>query len=264
MREHLGGGGEGIGAATAGVVARRGRGRQLARGQHEAAADRIVGLAAGAGCRRRRRPRAPGRWRGRAAAGRSRRRGRCAGSKASSGRPGGVDAAGRGDARPAPRAARGGVEVVGVEAGEAEDHRPVGGVALAGEGEAAVQPAAEPGRRRRSRGCGRRRRAARRGSGAAATIGPMVCERRGADADLEDVEDAEEHGAHLEASRRRLVRRNATAAPRRRAANRLSAAGNAPITRPHRTGGPARCRSLPPTKPSAPPRRARSRWSRTA
>ena len=88
-----------------------------------------------------------------------------------------------------------GVEVAGVEAGEAEDDRAVGGMALAGEGEAAVQPAAEP------------RRLA--GAGDAVGAGAQRVEEapgrhhrphrvRGgrADADLEDVEDAEEHAPH--------------------------------------------------------------------
>ena len=72
-----------------------------------------------------------------------------------------------------------GVEVGRVEAGEAEDHRPVGGVALAGEGEAAVQPAAEPRRARPRPGCARlpARSAAR--NRPAATIGPTVCEEEG-------------------------------------------------------------------------------------
>ena len=96
-----------------------------------------------------------------------------------------------------------GVEVGRVEAGEAEDHRPVGGVALAGEGEAAVQPAAEPdgvARARDALGAG-----AQRGEEpAGGDHRPHRVRGGGPDADLEDVEDAEEHGPTLNPLRRRL------------------------------------------------------------
>ena len=169
--EHLGGGGEGIGAADLRVVALEGRALQLALGQDEAAADRVVGLGAGAGCRRRRRRGAPCRWRGRGAAGRSRRPRPSPGRRRAAPTPG---TSMRPVAREVGQAALGlvGVEGVGDEAEQAEDHRAVGGVALAGEGEAAVQRRLEPGRRRRSPGCGRRRRAARRGSGRRRASGP--------------------------------------------------------------------------------------------
>ena len=89
----------------------------------------------------------------------------------------------------------GGVEGGRVEAGEAEDHRPVGGVALAGEGEAAVQPAAEA-RRRAGAGDAVRAGAQRGEEAAGGDHRPHRVRGGGADADLEDVEDAEEHGRH--------------------------------------------------------------------
>ena len=87
-----------------------------------------------------------------------------------------------------------GVEGAGVEAGEAEDHRAVGGVALAGEGEAAVQAAAEA-RRRPGAGDAVVARAQRREETARRHHRSHGVRGGGPDADLEDVEDAEEHGS---------------------------------------------------------------------
>ena len=163
---------------------------------------------AGAGCRRRPRPRAPGRWRGRAAPGRSRRRCRAPGRRRARAGP----AARRGRSRrcaASASAARPASKSAGVEAGEAEHHRPVGGVALAGEGEAAVQPAAEPRRRAGARDAVGAR-AQRVEEAAGGQHRPDRVRRRRPDADLEDVEDAEEHGRALEPDAAGVVSRNAT------------------------------------------------------
>ena len=100
-RQELGGGAEGMRAPAA-------RRRRAAGGRARARSARSRRRSnsrspAGAGCRPRPRPRARGRWRGRGAPARSRRRGRAPASKASSGRPGGRDAAGRRRCAPAPR-----------------------------------------------------------------------------------------------------------------------------------------------------------------
>ena len=157
------------------VVARRAV--EFAGGQHEAAADRIVGLlqvqVAGG---------VPGRQLQAVGVAGQRRAvvedevlRRVVAELRQAGRR---DPAGRGDPRQRLGGA-GGVEVAGIEAGEPEHHRAVGGMALAGEGEAAVQPAAEPRRLARRRGCGPspERSAARKRP--AATIGPIVCEEEG-------------------------------------------------------------------------------------
>ena len=175
--EHLGGGGERPGPGDLRVVALEGRALQLALGEDEAAADRIVGfgevqVAGGVEGAQDHAVGVAGERRAVVedhALLRIEREGAHAGD---------VDAAGRAQVGEAALGlAR--VEGVGNEAEQAEDDRAVGGVALAGEGEAAVQASPRAGRGRRSPGYGRRRRAARRGSGRRRASGPWCARTTG-------------------------------------------------------------------------------------
>ena len=189
-RQHLGGVGEGIRHLR---IRRFGdgdalpaRGRQFVGARHEAAADRIEG-ALGQASRRLRRARGRScRWRGREAAGRSRRRyrprdrrrrrqGRS--RRASSPRPGPRGSPARGPGRPCSRRL----------ARKRERNRAVGAVALAGEGERAVQADASAGALSPASGEAPPRRSGGRHHR------PDGVRARRADADLEDIEDAEEH-----------------------------------------------------------------------
>ncbi len=140
--EHLGRRAEGIGHPDrAGFALRR---FQLALGQHEAAADGIIGLLQIKVARGIRGPEHQ-------AVGVAGQGGAVVEDQIRLGVEGHLWQAGRGQAAglldPGEHCGgAGGVEIVWREAREAEDHRAVGGVALAGEGEAAVEPRAEPGR----------------------------------------------------------------------------------------------------------------------
>ena len=227
---------------------RRGGAGELAGGQHEAAADRVVGLLRGAGCRRRPRPRAPGRWRGRGAAGRSRRRGRARGRRrARAGR-----AARRGRSRrcaPAPRRRAAASKSAGSK--PARPRITARSVAWPLPVKARLPCSRQPSRAG-SPEPGTRSAPARSGSRKrpAATIGPMVCEDEGPTPTLKmsktlrNIRRSPAWRGPLEASRRGVVSRNATGGRGRRRQFGFRRPGNAPITPAHRSaGGPDPCRS---------------------